>query len=70
MLTLDNLTTELADNTELFEMSKEEGDDDGLITIETETAKLAVRGSGFLNDGDLVRVVETAADAVKKGSDR
>jgi peptide chain release factor 2 len=34
------LTSELADNTELFEMSKEEGDEAGLETIEAETAKL------------------------------
>ena len=40
MLTLEKLTTELADNSELFEMSKEEGDDAGLETIEAETAKL------------------------------
>jgi peptide chain release factor 2 len=41
VVTLDNLERELADNTELFEMSKEDGDEDGLITIEGETAKLA-----------------------------
>ena len=41
MLTLDNLTGELADNTELYDMSKEEGDSAGLMTIEAETAKLA-----------------------------
>lgn len=34
VLTLQKLTTELADNAELFEMSKEEGDDAGLETIE------------------------------------
>ena len=39
--TLDTLTNELADNTELFEMSKSEGDEAGLITIEQDTAKLA-----------------------------
>ncbi|MDF2466522.1 MAG: peptide chain release factor 2 [Ramlibacter sp.] len=39
--TLSNLTRELSDNLELFEMSKEEGDDAGLATIEAETAKLA-----------------------------
>ncbi len=41
VLALEKLTRELADNTELFEMSKEEGDEDGLVTIETETAGLA-----------------------------
>ncbi len=40
VLTLDKLTRELADNAELFEMSKEEGDEAGLMTIEAETAKL------------------------------
>ena len=40
VLTLQKLTTELADNAELFEMSKEEGDETGLLTIEGETAKL------------------------------
>jgi peptide chain release factor 2 len=39
--TLDSLASELADNTELFDMSKAEGDEAGLITIETDTAKLA-----------------------------
>ena len=38
---LQNLTSELADNLELFEMSKEEGDEAGLHHIETEGAKLA-----------------------------
>ena len=40
VLTLDTLTQELADNTELFEMSRDEGDDAGLMTIEAECAKL------------------------------
>ena len=40
VVTLDKLTRELADNTELYEMSKEEGDEPGLMTIEAETAKL------------------------------
>ncbi|MBH1964637.1 MAG: peptide chain release factor 2 [Comamonadaceae bacterium] len=38
---IDMLTRELADNTELYEMSREEGDEDGLKTIEGEAAKLA-----------------------------
>ena len=41
MLTVDRLTSELSDNAELFEMSKEDGDDAGLLTIEAESAKLA-----------------------------
>jgi peptide chain release factor 2 len=40
VLTLDKLTRELTDNAELFEMSKEEGDEAGLMTIEAEVAKL------------------------------
>ena len=41
MLTITHLTRDLADNTELFEMSREDGDEGGLLTIESETAKLA-----------------------------
>ncbi len=41
VVSLDGLTSELADNLELFEMSKEEGDEAGLTTIEAEGAKLA-----------------------------
>jgi len=40
VLVLDNLTSELADNGELFEMSKADEDHDGLRTIEAEAAKL------------------------------
>ncbi len=39
--TLDTLTSELADNAELFDMSKLENDEAGLVTIEEDTAKLA-----------------------------
>jgi len=38
---LDRLTQELTDNLELFEMSHEDGDEAGLITIEGEAAKVA-----------------------------
>jgi peptide chain release factor 2 len=38
---LGGLTQELADNNELFEMSKDEGDEAGLLTLEAEAAKLA-----------------------------
>ena len=41
VITLDQLESELSDNTELYEMSKEDNDVAGLITIEGETAKLA-----------------------------
>ena len=40
VLTLQKLTTELADNAELYEMSREDEDEAGLLTIEAETAKL------------------------------
>lgn len=39
---LDRLTGELADNTELFEMSRDEGDEAGMLAIEAEAGKLAV----------------------------
>jgi peptide chain release factor 2 len=38
--TIDHLTSNLADNSELYEMSKEESDFDGLVAIESEAAKL------------------------------
>ena len=42
MLALDLLTGELTDNTELFEMSEADEDEAGLVTIEGESAKLAL----------------------------
>jgi peptide chain release factor 2 len=41
VLVLDRLSAELADNSELFEMSREEGDDAGVLTIEGEADQLA-----------------------------
>ncbi|TMJ16973.1 MAG: peptide chain release factor 2 [Alphaproteobacteria bacterium] len=41
VVTLGDLGRELADNLELYEMSKEEGDENGLQTIETDTQRLA-----------------------------
>ena len=41
MVTITDLESELSDNLELFEMSKEDGDEAGLIAIEGETAKLS-----------------------------
>jgi peptide chain release factor 2 len=41
VVTITDLERELSDNLELFEMSKEDGDENGLITIEGETAKLS-----------------------------
>ena len=40
VVTLTRLTQELADNTELFEMSKADNDEDGLLTIEADTQGL------------------------------
>ncbi|MDI3383605.1 peptide chain release factor 2 [Xenophilus aerolatus] len=40
VVTLDKLTRDLADNTELYEMSKEEGDEEGLQAIADEVAVL------------------------------
>ena len=40
VVTISELESELSDNLELYEMSKEEGDEVGLMTIEGETAKL------------------------------
>lgn len=39
--TIDHLTSNLADNSELFEMSKEDGDEAGLRAIEADAEKLA-----------------------------
>ena len=39
---IDRLSSELLDNIELFDMSKDEGDDNGMRTIEGEAAKMAV----------------------------
>ena len=41
VLSLTHLATELADNSELYAMGKDEGDTDSLLHIESETAKLA-----------------------------
>jgi len=37
---LDRLSQEIADNTELFEMSRDDSDEAGLVTIEAEAAKV------------------------------
>jgi peptide chain release factor 2 len=38
--TIDHLTSNLSDNTELFEMSREEGDEPGMMAIEADAAQL------------------------------
>jgi peptide chain release factor 2 len=47
VVTLDELDRELSDNTELFDMSKDDNDEAGLITIEGEAAKLATTIEGL-----------------------
>ena len=39
---IDRLTSELSDNSELFDMSKSEGDEAGMLSIEGEAAKVAL----------------------------
>jgi peptide chain release factor 2 len=45
--TIDHLTSNLSDNTELYDMVKAEGDVDGLLAIEAEGAKLAAIVEGL-----------------------
>jgi len=45
--TIDHLTSNLADNSELYEMSKDEGDVDGLLGIEADAAKLEATIAGL-----------------------
>ena len=58
MLTITTLTRELSDNLELFDMSKEDGDEEGLKTIEAETAKL----SALVQDLEFRRMFRHEAD--------
>ena len=45
--TVDHLTSNLADNTELYDMSKADQDFDGLLAIEAEAAKLEATVAGL-----------------------
>ncbi len=47
VLVLDRLTSDIADNTELFDMSKADDDLDGILTIEGETAKITKEVEGL-----------------------
>ena len=40
METIDHLTSNLADNTELYDMAKADGDEGSLVSIEADAAKL------------------------------
>ena len=58
VLTITSLTSDLTDNLELFEMSKEEGDDAGLLTIQAEAAKL----TQLVEDLEFRRMLRHEAD--------
>ena len=58
VITLNNLETELADNSELFEMSKDDGDEAGLLTIEAEAEKL----EAIIKDLEFRRMFNNPAD--------
>jgi len=56
--TIDHLSSNLSDNLELFEMSKEEGDDAGLTAIEADAAALAAK----VEDLEFRRMFNNPAD--------
>ncbi|HSI47002.1 MAG TPA: peptide chain release factor 2 [Ideonella sp.] len=56
--TINHLTSNLSDNTELYEMSKEDGDEDGLKAIEADAAKLA----GVVEQLEFRRMFSNPAD--------
>ncbi len=58
VVTLNDLTSNLSDNTELYDMSKEEGDEESLITIEAETATL----TGIVEGLEFRRMFNNPAD--------
>jgi len=58
VVTIDNLERELADNTELFDMSKEDGDFAGLETISGEADKL----QAIIKDLEFRRMFNNPAD--------
>ena len=60
VVSLGRLTTELADNTELFEMSKDESDEASLLQIERETAKLAAE----IEKLEFLRMFNNPADSL------
>jgi peptide chain release factor 2 len=58
VVTIQDLDRELSDNLELFEMSKEDGDEAGLMTIEDEAAKL----EAIVKDLEFRRMFNQPAD--------
>ena len=57
-LTIDHLTSNLSDNTELYDMSKADADFDGLRAIEAEAAKL----ESIVKDLEFRRMFNNPAD--------
>jgi peptide chain release factor 2 len=60
VVSLGRLTSELSDNAELFEMSKDEGDDDSLLQIEGEAGKLALE----IEKLEFLRMFNNPADSL------
>jgi peptide chain release factor 2 len=58
VVTITTLESELSDNLELYEMSKDDGDETGLITIEAEAEKL----NGIIKDLEFRRMFSNPAD--------
>ena len=58
VLTLDSLTGELSDNTELFDMSRDEGDEAGMLTLEEDAARL----TGIIEGLEFRRMFNNPAD--------
>ncbi len=60
VVTLDKLTSELSDSTELYDMAKEEGDEGSLQSIEADAAKLAK----IIEDLEFRRMFNNPADSM------
>ncbi len=58
VVSIDGLQRDLSDNTELFEMSRDDGDEAGLITIEADAARL----EGIVKDLEFRRMFNNPAD--------
>ena len=74
MLVLDRLSSELTDNAELFEMSKEEGDDAGIETIESEADRLILElyRDTYQNETDPMRymILKDLFEMLEKAIDK
>jgi len=58
VVTIDGLQRDLSDNSELFEMSRDDGDEAGLLTIEADVARL----EGIVKDLEFRRMFNNPAD--------